>query len=147
MVTTTTYGTWLPGDIQGYVQDGMVLPSNLALLNHAKQLLSQAPIFFTTAQQTIVFDSLVAACAEFDYALLHLSIESWHLHWVCSHAFDPVDVMVGRLKTRMRQALNVGRVWTAGYWSRCLYSEKEIEICAGYIARHQGWREIVERGE
>jgi len=32
MVTTTTYGTWLPGDVRGYVDDGVILPGDPTLL-------------------------------------------------------------------------------------------------------------------
>src|SRR4051812_38645648 len=102
MVTTTSYGTWLPGDLRGYVQEGLVLPANPALLNHAKQMLKKAPVFFTPAQQERLFSAIVAACTEFRYSLEHLSIEQWHLHWVVGHGFDPIEIMVGRLKNRMR---------------------------------------------
>jgi hypothetical protein len=50
--------------------------------------------------------------------------------------------MVGRLKTRMRQALNIGRVWTEGYWSRCLFNDRDVQIAAEYVGRHEGCRMI-----
>jgi len=68
MVTTTTYGTWLPGDINGYVQKGIVLPSNPALLNHAKQMMLKSPVFLTSDQQSAAFEAMLAACDEFKYA-------------------------------------------------------------------------------
>jgi len=145
MVTTTSYGTWLPGDLRGYVQEGLVLPANPALLNHAKQMLKKAPVFFTPAQQERLFSAIVAACIEFRYSLEHLSIEQWHLHWVVGHGFDPIETIVGRLKNRMRQALKIGRIWTEGYCARPLYSDVEIQICAEYIARHEGNR-VIHRG-
>src|SRR5690606_31606535 len=58
MVTTTTYGTWLPGDLRGYVEDGMILPANPNLLNHAKAMLVKAPVLFTDVQR-IVLDAAI----------------------------------------------------------------------------------------
>jgi hypothetical protein len=142
MITTTSYGTWLPGDLRGYVQAGIILPPNPNLLEHSKRLLSKEPVIFTSEQQQMLFAAIVTACAEFHYRLLHVSIESWHLHWIASHGFDSVAVMVGRLKNRMRQALVIGRIWTEGYYERCLFSEAELDTAAEYVARHHGYRAL-----
>jgi hypothetical protein len=50
--------------------------------------------------------------------------------------------MVGRLKTRMRQALDRGRIWTDGYWHDCLYTENAVRVRRGYIAQHAGARMV-----
>ncbi len=142
MVTTTSYGTWLPGDLRGYVQDGVILPANPKLLDHIRFLLSQAPVHFTDPQQIVLQHALQNATDEFGYGLTDLSIESWHLHWMIEHGYDPVHTMVGRLKTRMRQVLNRGRIWTDGYCHRCLYDRDGIHNARKYIARHTGCRII-----
>jgi REP element-mobilizing transposase RayT len=83
--------------------------------------------------------ALLTACSEFDCRLLDLAIESWHLHLIVIHN-DPVESMVGRLKNRMRQRLNRGRIWTAGYWHRILMTDEELWIARDYILRHDGCR-------
>ena len=140
MVTTTTYGTWLPGDLRGYVENGIILPSNPARLEQATQRMKSAPVLLTIEQQSIVFNALIAACGEFGYELTDASIESWHLHWMCNHGYDPVEKMVGRLKNRMRQSLNIGRIWTEGYHNSMCFEEAMINIRSRYIARHAGCR-------
>jgi len=140
MVTTTSYGTWLPGDARGYVDRGRILPGDPGLLQHARSLLSQAPVYFGKAQQDTLFDALCRAAEEFDYRLTDVTVESWHAHWIVSHGYDRVSKMAGRLKTRMRQALQCGRIWTEGYCHRCLYTPEQIEQCRHYIARHAGCR-------
>ena len=142
MVTTTSYGTWLPGDFRGYVENGEVLPPNPHLLAHARSLLAKPPVQFNPAEQHALFDSIRAAAAEFAYKLTDVSIESWHLHWIVDHGVDPVKIMVGRLKTRMRQALDRGRIWTEGYWHDCLYTEDEVRTRRRYITRHAGTRMV-----
>ena len=138
MVTTTSYGSWLPGDARGYVQGGRILPPNPQVAEHAQCLLLREPVCFSESQQSTLFHALRTAATEFGYQLTDVAVESWHLHWIVNHGFDTVPIMAGRLKTRMRQALSCGRVWTKGYCHRCLYTEHDIEAARQYIARHDG---------
>ena len=140
MVTTTTYGTWLPGDLRGYVEDGIILPGNPARLEQAAQRMKGLPVLFTVEQQSILFDALRRAADEFGYELTDATIESWHTHWMCNHGYDSVETMVGRLKTRMRQALNIGRIWTEGYYNSMSFEDAIVDVRRRYIARHEGCR-------
>ncbi len=142
MVTTTSYGTWLPGDLRGYVNNDTILPGNPKLLDHAKAMLSQAPVYFSDGQIIALDHAIRAAADEFGYVMTDLSIESWHLHWIVDHGYDTVPAMVGRLKTRMRQIVSRGRVWTEGYCHRCLHDKHEIQVARQYIARHKGCRMV-----
>ncbi len=142
MVTTTSYGTWLPGDLRDCVRDGKILPGDPKLLDASRALLSQAPVYFSVAQQTLLLLALRNAAEEFGYVLTDVSIESWHPHWIVDHGFDPVDDMVGRLKNRMRQMLNRGRVWTRGYCHRCMETRDEVLVARDYVSRHAGVRMI-----
>jgi REP element-mobilizing transposase RayT len=140
MVTTTTYGSWLPGDLRGYVEDGVILPGDPVRLGQAATRMKGSQILFTLDQQLRLFDALRRAADEFKYELTDASIESWHLHWMCAHGYDSVATMVGRLKNRMRQALNIGRIWTEGYYDSMCFDEATIDVRRGYIARHHGCR-------
>ncbi|NOZ40371.1 MAG: hypothetical protein GXP24_09115 [Planctomycetes bacterium] len=46
MITTTSYGSWLPGDARGYVQSGEILPAAPRLAAHARSLLQSEPVTF-----------------------------------------------------------------------------------------------------
>jgi hypothetical protein len=138
MVTTTSFGTWLPGDIRGYVEQGVILPHDPARLQIATARLTAKPVYFSTDQQFLLFDALCRAAGEFEYELTDASVESWHLHWICSHGFDSVATMVGRLKNRMRQSLNIGRIWTEGYYDSRLFDIPALDARRAYIARHAG---------
>jgi hypothetical protein len=141
-VTTTSYGTWLPGDLRGYVRRGEILPGDPNLLEQSRHLLHGNPVYFTVDERGQLFESLLAACAEFEYRMSDLTIESWHLHWVLFHKEDPIEKVMGRLKTRMRQKLNRGRIWTEGYCAEPLFDEAAILQVQEYIARHAGCRMI-----
>src|SRR4051794_15208620 len=137
-VTTTSYGTWLPGDLRGYVRKGQLLPGDANLLRRSRKLLAKRPVYFMLDERLRLFDALMAACNEFSYRLSDVTIESWHLHWILFHENDPIEKVVGRLKTRMRQALSRGKIWTEGYCAEPLFDERAVEQAHEYIARHDG---------
>jgi hypothetical protein len=138
-VTTTAYGSWLPGDTRGYVQRGEMLPANPNFEKHAKALLQRPPDPFSHRDRAILVTEFVAACKEFAYRPLDLSIEAWHLHWIVQHK-DPVESMVGRLNNRMRQRLDRGRIWTVGYCHHVLRRDEELVTARKYIREHPGCR-------
>lgn len=140
-ITTTSYGTWLPGDLRGYVRDGVILPGDPNLLELSRKLLKGAPVYFSTSEREQLFDALVAASAEFGYRLSDVTVESWHLHWILWHE-DAIETVMGRLKTRMRQRLGRGRIWTEGYCAEPLFDDTALEQAQEYIARHDGARMV-----
>ena len=148
LVTTTSYGSWLPGDARGYVERGEILPPAPALLAHAKSRMRTTRVTFEELEQDALFGSLVRASAEFRYRLSDAVVEATHLHWIIGHD-DPIEEMVGRLKNRMRQALGRGRIWTVGYCGRPLATLRQLDAAREYLARHAGARmiagQIVER--
>jgi len=139
-ITTTTHGSWLPGDLRGYLEEGRVLPGDPAKAFNSYQRLKKPPVLLTEDEQRSAFCALRDACVEFHYHLLDVTVEPWHLHFLVVHGFDPTDRVVGRLKNRVRQALDRGRVWTRGYFGVPLYSEAGIHAKREYIAGHPGCR-------
>lgn len=142
MITTTTYGTWLPGDLRGYVDGGRILPGDPQILQRAFEQMRGDPVMLTGMQQDKAYAALVSAVAEFGYTLHAVSIEAWHMHTLVSHGTDPVKAVAGRLKTRMRQAVGRGRIWTAGYDKRFCFTPEAVEARHDYIRRHRGWRAL-----
>jgi len=125
-VTTTSHGTWLKGDLRGYVRKGVILPGDAKLLELSRLQLKDKPVYFSWHQRDLLFEALVAGCAEFHYRLSDVAIELWHLHWIVFHGIDPIETVIGPLKTRMRQALGRGRIWTAGYCAEPLFDNAAI---------------------
>ncbi len=144
-VTTTSYGSWLPGDLRGYVRRGMILPGDPELLEMSRGLLKGEPVRISFNEREILFDALRAACDEFGYRLSDVTIESWHVHLVLFHGEDKIAIVMGRLKTRMRQALARGRIWTEGYCASHCSTKWRSRKVQEYIARHEGCRMSVGR--
>lgn len=140
MITTTTYGTWLPGDLRGYVDHGRILPGDLETLGRNRMRMNQPTVYLNAEQQNLIFEALGRGAEEFGYELLAVSVESWHCHWFINHRHDRVATMAGRLKNRMRQAVQRGRIWTSGYDKRFCFDEKSVEARYQYIGGHRGCR-------
>jgi hypothetical protein len=142
MVTTTTYGMWLPGDVRGYVDDGVILPSNPRLHAAAQRQMANDAVILSRSEQDAAFEALCAGAKEFGYRLFAVSIEAWHAHWLLNHGDDKTATMVGRLKNLMRQAVGRGRIWTKGYDKRFCFDEHTVNQRRQYIERHKGNRPI-----
>jgi REP element-mobilizing transposase RayT len=123
--------------MRGYVRKGHSLPGDPKLLKQSRQLLKSAPVFFSASERDALFATLVSACEEFQYRLSDVTVESWHLHWILFHGDEPIARVVGRLKTRMRQALARGRIWTEGYCAEPLFDAGAVEQAQEYIAKHR----------
>src|SRR5690242_8413748 len=79
-ITTTSYGSWLPGDVRGYVEDGVPLPSSPPLAAYAATKLKCAAVRFDEGERDALHDSIIAAAHEFGYRLSDLVVEATHLH-------------------------------------------------------------------
>ncbi len=75
-ITTTSHGTWLPGDLRGYVRKGITLPGDPKLLEQSRKLLKGNPVYFNERERDSLFDALADACNEFNYRLSDVAIES-----------------------------------------------------------------------
>jgi hypothetical protein len=142
--TTTSFGSWLPGDARGYVDNGLIMPPRPLLHSHVQSRMRQAMVAFSPAEQDVLFDALQAASQEFAYQLTDAVIEATHVHWVIGHD-DPVPAMIGRPKTRMRQRIARGRIWTADYCHRVLFIEEELYQVRLYLTKHAGLRMLAGR--
>src|SRR3954468_5023837 len=93
-ITTTSYGTWLPGELRGYVRNGQILAGDPQLLELSRQQLKSIPVYFSKNERRQLFSALNAPCCEFEYRLSDVAIEAWHLHWIMFHAEGPVKKVV-----------------------------------------------------
>jgi hypothetical protein len=138
-VTTTSFGSWIPGDIRGYVDNGQLLPPMPQLAAHVRRNMKHPMVLFSPDEQDALFEALQSGSTEFNYQLTDAVVERTHLHWIIGHN-DSVAEMVGRLKTRMRQRLNRGRIWTEGFSHRLLFTDESLYQARQYLTRHAGLR-------
>ena len=65
-ITTTSYGSWLPGDVRGYMENGELLPSTPPLASYAARRMKNPPVLFSDDDADALHDAIVAAAGEFD---------------------------------------------------------------------------------
>jgi hypothetical protein len=143
-VTTTSFGSWLPGDERGYADNGQFMPPRPLLADHARRQMNGDAVVFSSLDQQRLFAALADACGEFAYQLTDVVVEATHLHWIIGHE-DAPKTMVGRLKTRMRQQLARGRIWSADYSHRLLFDDSSLEQARTYLTKHAGLRMLAGR--
>ena len=136
-VTTTSFGTWLPGDLRGYVREGVILPGDPKLLELSRQLMKGTPVYFRRRAERARSSF---ECGVFGYRLSDVTVESWHLHWIVWHE-DAIETVMGRLKTRMRQRLATGGFGRRGI-AEPLFDDTALVQAQEYVARHDGARMV-----
>jgi hypothetical protein len=101
--------------------------------------MKQQPVSFSQSDRDALFEALCAAAVEFGYQLTDAVVERTHVHWIVGHD-DSAANMIGRLKNRMRQRLDRGRIGTDGYSHRLLFDDAGLYQSRLYQTKHGGLR-------
>ena len=91
----TTYGTWLPGDIRGWIKAGIqgIQEPNLVRESQALGRMAEDAVVLTSAQRAIVEQTIRDHCRIRKWRLHAVSVRSNHIHVVVTADRDPDDVM------------------------------------------------------
>jgi REP element-mobilizing transposase RayT len=140
MVTWTTYGSWLPGDKRGYVDNGKILSGNVKILQRNRKR-QKAPVVKLNAQEEeIVKQTIYAEAEKIDHKIEALVVYSNHIHLLALPHTESIEEVVGRYKSVTIRALwqrgRKGRIWTKGYDKRFCYSEPELAARIRYVQNH-----------
>jgi REP element-mobilizing transposase RayT len=164
LFTSTTYGTWLPGDSRGSVTSvrdyRSTDPATSSRLEHdevgepweppiaglqqnATRLLKQSAVSFTSAEATIVIRQFQETCAYRGWNLIACSVMYNHFHAVVGFR-EPTcfDRVLGDLKAYASRALtrNAGckqHWWTQNGSKRTLPDERAVRAAIHYVLYRQ----------
>ncbi|MBS0260313.1 MAG: hypothetical protein JSS02_00025, partial [Planctomycetes bacterium] len=104
LLTTNTYGTWLPGDHKGFVgfvrnpsgekvihniPGTPVETGNPLLERFARSQLKSPPVRFTLGQAELLLDQFLETAQIRKWRLLAVAIMANHVHWVVGVLGDP----------------------------------------------------------
>src|SRR5687767_7689735 len=117
MFTTTTYGTWLRRDARGWVDDGIVFPSNPQIEELDRRRLKHAPYYFDRNIRLdggrYMGESLRERLGLSIYAMC---VQSWHTHFVVGATMHDVSVIAKCAKDAVRWGLRIDRpIWATDY--------------------------------
>lgn len=141
MLTWTTYGTWLQGDVKGYVKDGKVLSGNSALENSNLDSLVKERVCFTDQEIEVVREAILQEAAIYKQMVHALIVVSDHVHLVVSYINGfSIERAVCCYKNAAIAALAKhgfeGKVWTKGYDKRFCFDEESLQSRIAYVRRH-----------
>jgi hypothetical protein len=138
MFTMTTYGTWLRGDLRGWVDEGATMPPDPVLEEKDRQRMKHEPFVFAKGQLldvgTMIGESLRSRLQQ---RILALTVRTWHVHFVVIATKHPVSAIAKCAKDAVRWGLRVDRpIWTDGYDKRYCFDGESVRSRIGYVQRH-----------
>ncbi len=142
-LTWTTYGSWLPGDARGWVDDhGMIRRANKSLARISSSIMREQCVVLTTLQRLTVEESIHEHCRFRGWMLHAVNCRTTHVHTVVSAAERSPDVVLRCLKAWCSRQLSGGaggtrRWWTKGGSMRRLYDTRGIETVVTYVVECQ----------
>ncbi len=144
LLTWSTYGTWLRGDIRGWVEEGRLLPPD-PILESADRARMKHPVFTFDPGQLFgvgqaIGDSLNS---RMKMRILALTVQTWHVHLVVGATSSALSDIVKCAKDAARWHLRLGRpLWTVKYDKRFYFSLESVRDRVEYVERHNtrlGW--------
>jgi REP element-mobilizing transposase RayT len=108
LITWTTYGTWLPGDERGWVEDGVpgIQAPDRARREAARVLLKEPPVTLDEAQRAIVEATVRAHCDIRRWSLHALNARSNHIHVVVTASATSPEKVMEQFKAWCSRRLN-----------------------------------------
>jgi hypothetical protein len=143
MFTFTTYGTWVRGDMRGWVDDGITMPPDPVLEANDRERMKHEPYLFAYDQLFDIGRMIGRSLRErLEVRIFALTVQRWHAHLVIAATTVPVPDVVRCAKEAARYGLRPGRpIWTDGYDKRFCYDERTLVSRIRYVERHN-----IERG-
>jgi len=138
MFTITTYGTWLRGDVRGWVDDGIVFPPDAVLEARDQVRLNEQPFYFGQSDRVAVGEAIGRALIDrMNVRVLALCVQSWHSHFVISDTDRDLADVVKCAKDAARWKLrNDRRIWGTGYDKRFCFDEQSARARIAYVEKH-----------
>lgn len=151
LITWTTYGSWLHGDVRGSVQQGQpgILPPDHVREAADCQRMTEEPVRLSPAQREIVETTIREHCALRGWTLHAVNPRSNHVHVVVTAEATPERVLT-QLKSWCARRLSdhAGlawqprngrrRWWTEHGSTRYLNDESHLANAIRYVVERQG---------
>lgn len=144
LITFRTYGTWLPGDVRGTVDDTHneidtpMLPPIPGRQREASRRMVAPPMNLDSAQRECVNQAIHGVCEYRGWKLWELSARSNHVHVVVSANSLP-EPMMNSWKSwatrRLKEAglLNSEHVWARHESTRYLWDQASLDGAIRYV--------------
>jgi len=140
MITWTTYGSWLPGDKRGYVDNGKILLGDTKVLQRNRKRQKSPIVKLNKLEKRIVKQTILAEAEKISHKIEALAVYSNHIHLLARPHTKSIEELVSRYKSITTRALwqrgRTSRIWTRGYDKRFCFTEEEFIARNTYIQDH-----------
>ena len=143
-ITWTTYGTWLPGDDRGWVEDGVpgIQAADAWKRAEASAKLTAAPVVLNASQGATVERTIRAHCEYRGWRLHAVNARSNHVHVIVTADRTPEEVM-NQLKAWCSRRLNEEsgesgkRWWTKHGLTKWINDDDYFQNALRYVVEGQ----------
>jgi hypothetical protein len=145
MLTMTTYGTWMRGDIRGWIDAGRLMPPD-PVLEQADRRRMPHPMFLLERERLLEIGEAIGRSLQSrtSVKVYAMTVQTQHVHVVIGDTAATIGEVVKCVKDAARWHLRAGRpVWGAGYDKRFCYDEDSLRVRIDYVERHNtrmGWQ-------
>jgi REP element-mobilizing transposase RayT len=141
-LTWTAYGSWLPGDARGWVDDrGAIREPNERLARSARRLLQNPVVVLDGSCRRLVEQVIREHCGFRNWTVHAVNCRTTHVHVVVSAEQSPEAVLrslKGRCSRKLSEAKGVTeRLWTKGGSVRRLFDTRALETVVVYVVECQ----------
>jgi REP element-mobilizing transposase RayT len=141
MATWTTYGTWLPGDERGYVNNkGQTLPGNKRLLQKNQERQKTPAVKLNKREKKIVQQVILAEAKKIGHEIIDLTVCTNHVHLLAKPHRKSIEDIIGRYKSITTRVFwengRKGKIWTRGFNRQFCFTTKELTARIHYVQKH-----------
>jgi hypothetical protein len=142
MATWTTYGTWLPGDERGYVDNkGQLQNADEKLFEKSKELQQSPIVKLNSSEKKIAKQTILDEARRIGHKIIILAVCSNHVHLLAKPYQEPINKVIGRYKSLTTRTFweygRKGKIWTRGFDKQFCFTEKELTARMIYILKHK----------
>ena len=147
LVSSTTYGNWLPGDARGYVDEHNEYGTPFdrpspALERSAKAQMTESTVFFDIEHAKTLIECWQTCAAELAGTLIVAAIMSNHFHFVAVfpgkiEKAKLLQSFKGRASRALNQAFGKRRWWTDSGSVRYSFDESAFRARIEYVKKQK----------
>lgn len=141
MATWNTYGSWLPGDERGYVNNtGQKLAGNNGLLGISEERQKYPTVILKNKEKKIAEQIIIGEAEKIGHKIIALAVCTNHVHLLAKPHQQSIENIIGRYKSLTTRAFweygRKGKIWARGFDKQFCYSIKELTARLNYVQKH-----------
>jgi len=141
MATWTTYGTWLPGDKRGYVNNkGQTLPGDKEVLQKNRERQKAPTVKLNKREKKIAQQVILDEANKIGHKIIALAVCTNHIHLLAEPHQQSIEKIIGRYKSITTRTFwehgRKGKIWTRGFDKQFCFTTKELTARTKYVQKH-----------